>query len=91
MDTISKDEAEKKLSSLRSGGRESMFAPMYEEIEDMGEDEVFSATVDGYNRVSGLRNYLDGRGDYEVRSAKAEGEEDKDQSEAEYKVFVFKE
>ena len=67
-----------------------MFAPMLEEIEDMSGDEVFSTTVDGYNRVSGLRNYLDGKGDYEVKSAKAEGEEDKDQQNAQYRVFVFR-
>jgi hypothetical protein len=93
-DKISKDEAMAELSQLRSGGRggQSMFAPMLGDIEDLGEDEVFTDTVDGYGRVSGLRRYIDdnAQGNFEVKSAKTPDQEDVDQSEAEYKVFVFR-
>lgn len=93
-DKISKDEAMEELSQLRSGGRggQSMFAPMLDDIEDLGEEEVFTDTVDGYGRVSGLRRYIqnNAQGDFEVKSAKTPGQEDVDQSDAEYKVFVFR-
>ncbi len=93
-DKISKDEAMTELSQLRSGGRGgvSMFAPMLDDIKDLGEDEVFTDTVDGYGRVSGLRRYIDdnAKGEFEVKSAKTPGQEDVDQSDAEYKVFVFR-
>jgi hypothetical protein len=93
-DKISKDEAMTELSQLRSGGGggTSMFAPMLGDIEDLGEDEVFTDTVDGYGRVSGLRRYVKNNadGNFEVKSAKTPNQEDVDQSDAEYKVFVFR-
>lgn len=69
-----------------------MFAPMLGDIEDLGEAEVFTDTVDGYGRVSGLRRYVNDNadGEFEVKSAKTPGQEDVDQSDAEYKVFVFR-
>ena len=93
-DKLSKDEAMAELSQLRSGGRggTSMFAPMLDDINDLEEDEVYTDTVDGYGRVSGLRRYIDNnaKGEFEVKSAKTPGQEDVDQSDAEYKVFVFR-
>jgi len=93
-DKISKDEAMAELSQLRSGGRggTSMFAPMLDDIKDLEEGEVYTDTVEGYGRVSGLRRYVQNntQEEYEVKSAKTPGQEDVDQSDAEYKVFVFR-
>lgn len=92
-EVISIDDAEKELSQLRSrgGGRKSMFAEYLDDIEALDDGEAFTTEVDGYGRVSGLRRYVDDNasGNYEVKSARAEGEGDKDQSEATYKVFVI--
>lgn len=86
----------KELRDLRGGnrGQDSMFDPWLEEFKDLGPEEVFTNTVEGYGRVSGLRNFLDNRGYgdiLEVKSAREDGQEDLDQSEATYKVFVFRE
>ncbi len=70
-----------------------MFAEYLDDVEGLEENEVLQLSLEGYSKVSGLRRYLDDNasGDYEVKSAKAEGEEGKDQQEAVYEVFVFPE
>lgn len=92
---LSIEEANQQLSQLRSGrgGRQSsMYAPLLEEADALNSGEALSDTVDGYARVSGLRSYLDRHRpeQFVVKASKAEGEENKDQQEATYRVFVFR-
>lgn len=94
-ETISIDQAQDKLSSLRAGrggGGESMYKPFLDEAEELKEGEVYTDTVDGYNRVSGLRNYLDDKRTdaFVVKSAKVKEDEDKSQDEARYRVFIYR-
>ena len=94
MNILSREEAFDRLKDLRRGrrGKESMFDPWLEEIKDLDEGEVFTETVEGYGRVSGLRNLLESRGigdQYNVKSARENGQGDLSQDEATYEVFVF--
>ena len=69
-----------------------MYKPFLDEAESLKKGEVFTETVDGYNRVSGLRNYLDDKRKdaFVVKSAKVKEDEDKSQDEARYRVFVYR-
>lgn len=90
---ISVDEAMQELAELRSGrgGRVSKYHEYLEATEDLGKGEVYRDVVDGYNEVSGLRNYLDRHRpeQFVVKAVKHPDDKDKEQNEAKYKVFVF--
>lgn len=90
---IKVDEAMQQLSALRTGrgGRTSKYATYLEEIDGIKKGEVYADVVEGYNEVSGLRNYLDRHRPekYVVKAVKHPDDKGKEQSEAKYKVFVF--
>lgn len=89
---IKVDEAFAKLNELRSGrGRTSKYAEYLEEVDNLKKGEAYSDVVNGYNEVSGLRNYLDRSRpeQYEVKAVKHPDDKGKDQNEAKYNVFVF--
>lgn len=93
-DKIKVDEAFAELNELRSGrGRASKYAEYLEEVDDLKKGEAYTDVVEGYNEVSGLRNYLDrSRPEkYVVKAVKHSDDKGKDQNEAKYKVFVFNE
>ena len=92
---LSIDDAQSELAELRAGrggGGQSMYHPYLEEARDLNKGEVYTDTVEGYNRVSGLRNYLADKepGNFEVKSAKEEGQDDVSQGEADYRVFIYR-
>lgn len=89
---IKVNEARQELSELRAGrGGTSKYASYLEEVDDIKKGEVYTDVVDGYNEVSGLRNYLDRNRPetYVVKAVKHPDDKGKDQNEAKYKVFVF--
>lgn len=90
---IKVNEAMEELAELRSGrgGRTSKYAKYLGEVDEINKGEVYTDVVDGYNEVSGLRNYLDRNRPekYVVKAVKHPDDEGKDQDEAKYKVFVF--
>lgn len=93
-ETIKVNEAIEQLSSLRSGrGRTSKYIDYLEEVDGLKKGEAYADVVDGYNEVSGLRNYLDRNRPekYVVKAVKHSDDKGKDQNEARYKVFVFNE
>lgn len=88
------EEAQEELKRLRSGrgGRTSKYAEYLEAAEEMGKGDVITDTLDGYNKVTSLRNYIDRTqpDKYVVKSARHSDDADKDQSDARYKVFIFR-
>ena len=90
---LSREEALSEMSRLRSTGGSSMFSQYRDDITDLGEEDVLKITVDGgYGRVSGLRRYIESNigEEFTVKATKAEGEKDKDKSEASYVCYVFR-
>ena len=92
-DTIKVAEARAELAELRAGrgGRTSKYAEYLSEVDAIKKGEVYTDVVNGYNEVSGLRNYLDRNRPekYVVKAVKHPDDKGEDQNEARYKIYIF--